>query len=223
MNVLIFGATGMVGAGVLVECLEDPRVESVLLVSRRSGGVTHPKITEILPEDFFDFRAIQSRFAEFDACFFCLGVSSAGMSEAAYTRATYDLTMAAARAIAEVNRNLTFCYVSGVGTDGTEKGRSMWARVKGRTENSLLAMGFKAAFMLRPGYIQPLKGVRSKTALYQAVYTTLGWMFPALRRLFPRFVTTTVNVGRAMIQLAAEGSPHPIVTSEEINRLAGGR
>ncbi|MFY9823657.1 MAG: NAD(P)H-binding protein [Thermoanaerobaculia bacterium] len=220
MKVVIFGATGMVGEGVLRECLEDPRVESVLVVGRNRVRLTDPKIQEILHADFLDFKPIQSQLAGYDACFFCLGVSAAGMKEADYRRLTYDVTLAAAAALVEVSLNLTFCYVSGEGTDSTEQGRAMWARVKGKTENALLRLPFKVAYMFRPGYIQPLKGVRSKTWWYQAFYTVLAPAYPLLRRLAPKYVTTTVNVGRAMIRVAAEGYPQRILGSKDINLAA---
>lgn len=220
MKVVLFGATGMLGAGTLLECLEDPRVESVLVVARRATGTTHPKLTEVLHTDFFNYQSLQSRFRDRDACFFCLGVSSAGMSEADYHRMTYDLTLAAAQALVAANPHMTFCYISGAGTDGTAQGRSMWARVKGKTENALLALPFKAAYMLRPGYIQPVKGVRSSTGWYRAFYAVLGPFFPLLRLLVPRLVTTTANVGRAMIALATSGFPHPILDVADINALA---
>jgi uncharacterized protein YbjT (DUF2867 family) len=219
VNVIIFGATGMVGAGVLTECLEDPRVRSVLVVGRRSCGVTHPKLHERIREDFFGYADAARYFGDLDACFFCLGVSSAGMTQAAYTRVTYDLTLAAAEALLALNPALTFCYVSGEGTDSTERGRFMWARVKGRTENHLLKMRFKA-YAFRPGFIQPLKGVRSKTRLYQAVYAVAGPLFPLLRRLFPRHVTTTENVGRAMIRVAVDGYARRVLENPDINALA---
>ena len=222
MRVALFGATGMVGASALIECLGDARVESVLAVGRRSSGVSHPKVTEIIHSDFFDFRPLEPRFADCDACFFCLGVSAAGMSAEAYHRVTYELTLAAARSMLAANAKMTFCYVSGAGTDSTERGRSMWARVKGKTENALLALPFKAAFMLRPAYIQPLRGVQSKTPQYRAFYAVLGSLYPVLRRLAPRYVTTSVDVGRALIRLAAEGYPRPILNTEDINRLALG-
>jgi uncharacterized protein YbjT (DUF2867 family) len=220
MNVVIFGATGMVGEGVLRECLEDPRVQSVLVVGRSSVRLSDPKIREILHTDFLDFKPIQSQFAGCDACFFCLGVSAVGMSEDDYRRLTYDVTLAAAEAMVAVSPNMTFCYVSGEGTDSTEHGRIMWARVKGKTENDLLRMAFKAAYMFRPGYIQPLKGVRSKLRWYQAFYTALGPAYPLLRRLAPRYVTTTVNVGRAMIHVAASGYSRQILSTKDINLLA---
>ena len=221
MKVSIFGATGMVGKGVLLECLDDARVERVLLVSRRPIDVKHPKLREIVHQDFFDLAGIQSQFVDLDACFFCLGVSSIGMSETAYHYLTYDLTLAAATAIAAVTSGrLTFCYVSGEGTDSTERGRVAWARTKGKTENALLRLPFKAAFMFRPGYIQPLKGITSKTKWYQTLYDALGPFYPLFRRLLPRYVTTTVNIGRAMIQVGAGGYSKQILHSADINQLA---
>ena len=220
MNVALFGASGMVGAGALLECLADPRVESVLVITRTATGRTHPKIREVLLPDFFDYTTLQTAFASCDACFFCLGVSAIGMSEAAYSRLTYDLTLAAATTMVAVNPQMTFCYISGVGTDSTERGRTMWARVKGKTENALLALPFKAAFMFRPGYIQPVEGVRSKTGWYQAVYNVLAPTYPLLRRLFPGSVTTTASLGRALIRVAASGYPKSILHARDINLLA---
>lgn len=210
----------MVGAGVLLECLDDPRVTSMLVIGRSSCGVQHPKITEILHQDFFNYGPLAERFKDRDACFFCLGVSSVGMDEPGYRRLTHDLTLAAAQAIAAVNKQLTFCYVSGQGTDSSERGRSMWARVKGQTENALLRLPFKAAYMFRPGFIQPLRGVRSKTGWYQAFYTVFRPFSPLLRLLFPGSVTTTVAVGRALLHAAATGYPQPILETRDINRLA---
>ena len=221
MNVVIFGATGMVGKGVLLECLDDAHVSRVLDVSRRATEISHPKLREIVHDDFFDFTRVSSPFVDLDACFFCLGVSSVGMSESDYYHLTYDLTLAAATALAATaGARLTFCYVSGEGTDSTEGGRTAWARIKGKTENALLRLPFKAAYMFRPGYIQPLRGIRSKTRWYQAMYDVIGGLYPVLRRLFPRYVTTTVNIGRAMIEVAATGYSKQIVSSPDINRLA---
>jgi len=217
----VFGATGMVGAGVLTECLDDSRVASVLVIGRQPCGVVHPKVREIIRADFFDWRDAEADLRGWDACFFCLGVSSAGMKEAAYHRVTYELTVAAAEALAASNPRLTFCYVSGEGTDGTERGRMTWARVKGKTENRLLGMAFRA-YAFRPGYIQPLKGVRSKTRLYQAFYDVLGPLYPLLKRLLPGHVTTTENVGRAMIRVAASGYGKRVLENRDINVLAGG-
>jgi uncharacterized protein YbjT (DUF2867 family) len=221
MKVAVFGATGMVGRGVLLECLDDSRVDHVLLVSRKPVGMAHPKIEEIVRENFFDFTDVQPRFADLDACFFCLGVSSVGLSEGEYFHLTYDLTLAAATALVSAARSgLTFCYVSGEGTDSAEAGRTAWARIKGKTENALLALPFKAAYMFRPAYIQPLRGIRSKTRWYQLFYDVLGAFYPVLRRLLPKYVTTTVNLGRAMIAVAANGYEKEILASEDINRLA---
>jgi uncharacterized protein YbjT (DUF2867 family) len=222
MKVIIFGATGMVGKGVLLECLGDERVEHVLLVTRHPIDVIHPKLRDLIHQDFFDYSGIQSRFAGFDACFFCLGVSSIGMSETEYYHLTYDLTLAAATAIASVTSGrLTFCYVSGEGTDSSEQGRVAWARVKGKTENALLRLPFKAAFMFRPGYIQPLKGIKSKTGWYQAIYDVIGPLYPLIRRLAPRYVTTTVSIGRAMIEVAANGYGNRVLSTDDMNQVAG--
>lgn len=223
MNVAIFGATGMIGAGVLLECLDDARVKSVLVVARRATGLRHAKLTEVLVNDFFNYDALARHFERLDACFFCLGVSSAGLAESEYTRLTYDLTLAAAeamiRAAARPN-HLVFCFVSGMGTDATETGRSMWARVKGKTENALLNLPFRAAYMLRPGFIEPMRGVRPRTGLYRALYAVGRPLVPLLRRLFPRQLTTTVNIGRAMIALADRGYARHVLEPSDINSLA---
>ena len=209
----------MVGSGVPLEGLDDARVAAVLVVGRSACGVTHPKLREILRADFFDYTDVEADLAGIDACFFCLGVSAAGLDEAAYTRLTYDLTMAAAGTLARLNPGMTFCYVSGEGTDATERGRFMWARVKGRTENRLLAMPLRA-YAFRPGFIQPLKGVRSKTPLYQALYRAAGPFTPLLRKMFSSHMTTTENVGRAMIQVAAAGSDTRVLENRDIDALA---
>jgi uncharacterized protein YbjT (DUF2867 family) len=222
VKVVLFGATGMVGAGALLECLADPRVESVLAVVRSPTGRAHPKIREVIHADFFNYDSLKADFAECDACFFCLGVSSAGMTEAKYSRLTFDLTLAAAKAMLAANPGLTFCYISGAGTDSTEHGRTMWARVKGKTENALLALPFKAAYMFRPGFIQPMKGVRSRTGLYRAIYTLAAPLYPLLHRLLPNSSTTTSNLGRALIQVADKGYAKLIVYSVDINNLAAG-
>ena len=220
MKVLLFGATGMVGAGTLLECLADSRVTSVLAVTRSPTGRTHPKLREVLHADFFNYESLRGDFAACDVCFFCLGVSSIGLKEADYTRLTYDLTMAAARVMAQVNPKMTFCYVSGVGTDSSERGRTMWARVKGRTENALLGLPFKAAFMFRPGYIQPIGDVQSKTGWVQTAYDILAPFYPLVHRLLPDNTTTTAILGRAMIQVALGGYSKSIVYSRDMNSLA---
>jgi uncharacterized protein YbjT (DUF2867 family) len=219
MKVILFGATGMVGQGVLRECLLDAGVESVLAVGRSPTGQRHAKLREILHENFFDFSAIEPQLAGYDACFFCLGVSSVGMSEERYRRLTYDITLAAARMLAKLNPPMVFTYVSGRGTDSTEHGKLMWARVKGKTENDLLKLPFKAAYMFRPAGIQPLHGVRSKTGWVQAIYVGAGPVLSLLNRLAPTYMTTTEQVGRAMIKVAREGYRRPVVESEDINRL----
>jgi uncharacterized protein YbjT (DUF2867 family) len=211
----------MVGAGALVECLADDRVQSVVALTRSSLNRTHPKLREVRRDDFFHFNDCRAEFGKCDACFFCLGVSSIGMDEQTYTRLTYDLTLAAAHALVAANPRMTFCYVSGVGTDSTERGGRMWARVKGKTENALLALPFKAAFMFRPGYIQPVDGVRSRTGWVQALYTVLAPAYPIVRRLMPNATTTTANLGRALIEVAAAGYANPVLYSADMNRLAG--
>ena len=221
MKVVIFGSTGMVGAGVLLECLEDARVESVLVVNRTPLGRTHPKLREVMHADFFVPEPLRDLCADCDACFFCLGVTSVGLDEPAYTRLTYELTTGVARAI--VTPRMTICYVTGAGTDSTEQGSRMWARVKGRTENALLAMPFKAAYMFRPGYIQPLKGVRSKTAWYQAAYTVAAAFYPVIHRLAPGGTTTTVEIGKAMLQVAEVGYGKPVLDARDMSVLAAAR
>ena len=221
MNAVIFGATGMVGKGVLLECLDDARVEHILLVSRHPIDVSHPKIREIVHADFTAFENLTPAFADIDACFYCLGVTAVGLSEGQYHHLTYDITLAAATALASASAGrLTFCYVSGEGTDSTEHGGTMWARVKDTTENALLRLPFKAAFMFRPGYIQPLRGIRSKTRWYQALYDVIGPFYPIVRRLFPKYVTTTTDIGRAMIRVAVSGWSRHILSSGDINQLS---
>jgi len=221
MNVLIFGATGMVGRGVLLECLENPAVTSILAVGRTAAGVDNPKLEEIIHQDFHDYTEIEDRLTDFDACFFCLGVSAAGMNEEKYRRLTYNLTLAAAETLVRLNPRMTFCYMSAAGTDRSEKGRIMWARVRGATENRLLEMPFAAAYMFRPGYIQPMKGIRSKTRLYQSLYTLFSWLYPVFEKILPNQVTTTEKLGQAMIAVALRGHPDSIVNTPDINNLAG--
>ncbi len=234
VNVLLFGATGMVGQGVLRECLLDPGVDRVLSVGRSAvdpaaigrtaaaaaaTGLPAAKLRELIVPDVADLRAIEADLAGFDACFFCLGVSSIGMSEAEYTRLTYDLTLAVARTVARHSPAAAFVYVSGAGTDGTERGRSMWARVKGRTENELLRLPFKAAYMFRPGAIVPLHGVRSKTRWVRLIYPLLAPVVPLWRTVAPDTITTSEQVGRAMLRVAREGYGKPILETADINRL----
>jgi uncharacterized protein YbjT (DUF2867 family) len=219
MDVVLFGASGMVGQGVLRECLLDPDVHRVLSIGRTAIGQQHPKLREIVRASLFDFADIESELAGYDACFFCLGVSAAGMSEDDYRRVTYDITLAAATTLLKVNPGLTFIYVSGTGTDSTERGRTMWARVKGATENALLRLPLKAAYMFRPAFIQPMHGETSKTRLYRVFYVIARPLMPLLKRLFPRYVTTTEQIGRAMIRAARHGAPKAILETEDINAL----
>jgi uncharacterized protein YbjT (DUF2867 family) len=219
MKVVLFGATGMVGKGCLRECLIDADVESVLAVGRSPTGQRHARLREILHDNFLDFSGIESQLAGFDACFFCLGVSSVGMSEERYRHLTYDITLAAARTLAKLNPGMVFIYVTGRGTDSTEQGRLMWARVKGKTENDLLKLPFKAAYMFRPAGIQPLHGIKSKTAWVQAIYVAAAPLLSLLNRVAPKYMTTTEQVGRAMIRVARDGFPRPVLESEDINAV----
>ena len=220
MRVVIFGATGMVGRGVLLECLDDPRVQDVLVVGRRKCGERHEKLREELIEDFFDYWAIRSSFADIDACFFCLGVSSVGQDEESYTRLTHDLTVSVAEALLGAAPGITFIYLSGAGADSTEKGALMWARVRGRLENTLLAMPFKAAYVFRPAYIQPMRGISSRYSSYRMVHAAIRWLFPLLRRLFPGAVTSTEAIARAMISMVESGRRNQILESTDINAAA---
>jgi uncharacterized protein YbjT (DUF2867 family) len=219
MRVLLFGATGMVGQGVLRECLLDPDVESVMIVARSATGQQHAKLRELLHNDFLDYSPIEEQLSGFDACFFCLGVSSAGMSEENYRRITHDFTLAAAQVLARLNPNMTFIYVSGTGTDSSESGRSMWARVKGKTENDLLRLPFRAAYMFRPGLIVPLHGIQSRTGLYRAFYALLTPLLPFLNARFPKYVTSTEQIGRAMLKVAKQGWPKRVLETSDINEV----
>jgi uncharacterized protein YbjT (DUF2867 family) len=218
MKAILFGATGMVGQGVLRECLLDPSIESVLAVVRSPTGQRDAKLREIIHDNFLDYSRIESQLAGYDACFFCLGVSSLGMSEERYRHLTYDITMAAATTLARLNPGMVFTYVTGRGTDSTEHGKLMWARIKGKTENDLLKLPFKAAYMFRPAGIQPLHGVRSKTGWVQAIYVATAPLLSLLNRVAPNYMTTTEQIGRAMIRVARDGYPKPVLESEDINR-----
>ncbi|MEI5098252.1 NAD-dependent epimerase/dehydratase family protein [Streptomyces sp. PmtG] len=223
MKVVLLGATGMVGQGVLRECLRDERVSEVLVIGRTRLGVEHPKLRELTAPDLAELVTrpdVAKELSGYDACFFCLGVSSAGMTEEAYHHVTYDLTLTVAHALCAHNSDLTFVYVSGQGTDSTEQGRTMWARVKGKTENHLLSLPM-TTYLFRPGYIQPLHGITSKTRLYRALYVVTSPLYPLLRRLAPHQVTSTEQLGRAMIAVAATGAPEPHLGPREINDLAG--
>ncbi len=210
----------MVGQGVLRECLLDPEVDAVLLIGRNTTGVSHPKVREIVHRDLADLTRFENLLSGYDACFFCLGVSSVGMPEAEYKRITYDLTLGAAGALAKLNPGMTFIYVSGMGTDSTEKGKTAWARVKGATENALLRLPFKAAYMFRPGGIQPMHGEMAKAAMTRYALKLLGPIIPFLMRIAPNYVTTTERLGRAMLIAAKTGAPRPVLESADINALA---
>jgi hypothetical protein len=216
IRAIITGATGMVGEGVLYECLLHPEVEAVLVVNRKSVGTSHPKLKEILHQDFMDLSPIRNQLRNYNACFFCLGVSSVGMKEPKYFELTHTLTLQAARILAEENPEMIFCYISGSGTDSTEKGRSMWARVKGKTENDLMRLPFKKVYAFRPGYMQPTPGLKNAIKLYGL----FSWLYPVLRKLFPNFVSTLKELGLAMINVVIKGYSKNIIEVEDIKILA---
>lgn len=220
MKVILFGATGMVGQGVLRECLQAADVDAVLAVGRSPTGLVHPKLRETVVPDLFDHEAAAAEWSDFDACFFCLGVSSAGMTETAYTHITRDLTLAIAQSLNRRNRQMTFVYVSGAHTDASERGRSMWARVKGQTENALRRLPFRAVYLFRPGLIRPLDGIRSKTPAYRLFYTLAGPLLPLVHRLFPRSVVSTADIGRAMLTVARRDQPNPVLEAADIAAAA---
>jgi len=216
IKAILTGATGMVGEGVLHECLLHPDVEQVLAINRKSCGVVHAKLKEILHTNFFDLSPIADQLKNYNACFFCLGVSSVGMKEAEYYRLTYDLTIHVAETLAPINPDMTFCYISGANTDSTERGKSMWARVKGKTENRLLQLPFKKAFMFRPGYMQPTKGLKNTLKLY----ILFSWLYPVWQNLFPKYVCTLKELGLAMINAALKGYHKSILEVPDIVKLA---
>jgi uncharacterized protein YbjT (DUF2867 family) len=219
MNVLILGATGMLGQGVMRECLLDDGVARVVTLGRHATGRAHPKVRELVHADLFHLAPIERELTGLDACFYCLGATAAGKSEAEYARINYDLTLAVAETLARLDPDMTFVYVSGMGTDSTERGRTMWARVKGRTENALLRLPFRAAYMLRPGIILPMHGIKSRTTLYRVFYSLMTPLYPALRALFPRAITTTEHLGRVMLRLARSGYSKSVLESADIASL----
>ncbi|HMG83064.1 MAG TPA: hypothetical protein VK559_08505 [Ferruginibacter sp.] len=216
VRAIITGATGMVGEGVLHECLLSDDVEQVLVINRKPCGVVHPKLKEIIHANFYNFSPIESQLQNYNACFFCLGVTSVGKKEPEYTKLTYDLTTYVADTLVKYNHDMVFCYVSGGGTDRTEKGKSMWARVKGKTENHLLALPFKAAYMFRPGYIQPTKGLKNTIKAYNYI----DWMYPFLKKLLPKYVCTLRELGLAMIHTVTKGYPSNTLESPDIVALS---
>jgi uncharacterized protein YbjT (DUF2867 family) len=221
MKVILFGATGMVGQGVLQECLRSGEVEAVLSIGRRMTGQSPPKLREIVHQDFADFFEIEGELSGYDACFFCLGVSSLGMKERDYRWVTYEFALAAAQTLARLNPAMTFIYVSGAGTDSSGRGATMWARVKGQTENAIFELPFKAAYAFRPAYIQPLGGIVPKTSWLRVVYAVAAPLYPMWKTLFPNYVTTTAQVGRAMIHVAREGAPKRVLENRDINEICG--
>jgi nucleoside-diphosphate-sugar epimerase len=215
IKAIITGATGMVGEGVLLECLDHPDVEQVLVVNRKPGGVSHPKLREIIHADFIDLAPIESQLLGYNACFFCLGTSSVGMSAEEYKHITYDLTLNVGRLLAKLNPEMTFCYVTGAGTDSSEQGRSAWARVKGATENALMRI-FKQSYMFRPGFMKASPGQKN----VKSYYRFFTWLYPIGRALYPAGFCTLQEVGRAMINAVSKGYPKQILNVKDIVKLA---
>ena len=216
LSVIITGSTGMVGEGVLHLCLEDPAVEKILVINRKPGGLIHPKLKEIIHADFFNLGPIADQLCGYNTCFFCLGISSVGVKEPAYYHITYTLTMHFAQTLSRGNRGMTFCYISGAGTDSSEKGRSMWARVKGKTENDLHKFPFESVFAFRPGFIRPIKGLKHTHSFYRYI----DWLFPIGRVLYPGGFCTMRELGLAMIYTARYGYQRPVIEGNDIIELA---
>ncbi|TMI62896.1 MAG: NAD-dependent epimerase/dehydratase family protein [Bacteroidetes bacterium] len=216
LKVILTGATGMVGEGVMHECLQNDAVESVLVINRRSCGVSHPKLKEIVHADFFHLSPVENQLAGYNACFFCLGVSSVGMKEPEYYRMTYTLTMNFAETVLKQNPGISFCYISGASTDSTEKGRMMWARVKGKTENDLLKLGFKQAYNFRPGIIQPTKGLKNTLKLY----TYMGWLLPVIKFFSSDSIVSLKQIGMAMINAVTKGYEKKVLEVKDIISLS---
>ena len=216
---LLFGATGMLGQGVLRECLLDPDVAQVVTMGRNATGVQHPKLREIVHKDLWNYSSVESQLRGFDACFFCLGVTSAGMSEADYERVTYGIAVAAAETLCRLNPSMTFVFVSGAGADSSEHGRIMWARVKGKTENALLRLPCKA-YVFRPGVVLPMHGERSRTTAYRVLYSMTRPILPLLKRIWPGYILTTEQFGRAMLTVARQGAAKRVLESSDISGMA---
>ena len=220
IKAILTGSTGMVGKGVLFECLESPDVDSVLVVNRSAIGIQHAKLKEVIHSYFFNLSPIKDKLDGYHACFFCLGCSTVGISKDEYHKITYDLTMNFANTLAKINSEMTFCYVTGAGTDSTEKSKMTWANVKGKTENAVLALPFTAKYMFRPGFIQAMKGIKSKTKLYNVIYTTLKPLYPIFKILFPKYITSTTQIGKAMIRVVIDGYEKKHLENRDINTLA---
>jgi uncharacterized protein YbjT (DUF2867 family) len=216
IKAIIFGATGMVGEGVLHQALKHRDVESVLVIGRRTCSVNHPKLKELIHKDFYNYSSIEEYLKGYNACYFCLGVSSVGMKEKDYTKITYDLTITAAKTLSELNKEMVFCYVSGTGTDSTEKGRVMWARVKGKTENDLIKLPFKSVYLFRPGFIKPISGLKHSYKISRV----LGLIYPLLKVSMPKYVCTLEDLGNSMIKIVSEGYSRPIIENGDIAKLA---
>lgn len=218
IKAIIFGSTGMIGQGVLLECLENKDVESVLVINRGACHISHLKLKALIHQDLFDLSSLTNDLTGYNTCFFCLGVSSAGLSEKAYSKITFELTKYVAETFLKLNIDSTFCYISGAQTDSSEKGKIMWARVKGKTENALLSMPFKKAYMFRPGYIQPMRGIKSKTKLYAVLYAVFKPLYFVLK-YFESFVTNTETLAKAMIYVVSRGYEKNILESKDINKI----
>ena len=216
IKAILTGATGMVGEGVLLECLKSNRVEQVLVITRRHSGWGHPKLKEIIHSNFYDLSPIEDQLRGYNACYFCAGVSSVGKKESTFYHLTYDLTMHVATTLSRLNPEMTFCYVSGVGTDSTEKGKVMWARVKGKTENDLMKLSFRSVYNFRPGFLEPTKGMKHA----HPFYTYVGWLIPLFRKLTPAYLCSLADVGRAMIRVSTHGYHQPIIEVADIVALA---
>jgi uncharacterized protein YbjT (DUF2867 family) len=216
IRAIITGATGMVGEGVLHECLLHSDVESVLVFGRKPCGGSHPKLTEIIHDNFYDLSSIERRLSGYNTCYFCLGTTSVNKKEEEYFRITYTLTMHVAETLSRINSDMTFCYVSGAGTDSTEKSRSMWARVKGKTENDLMKLPFKQVYNFRPGYMQPTKGLKNTLGFY----TYIRWLYPLMHAALPQYVCTLQELGLAMIHATSRSCNKHILEVKDIVELA---
>lgn len=223
MKIILFGATGMVGSAALLECLNSHKVTEILTIGRRATGKSHPKLREIEHQDLSDFTKLSAQLSGYDACFYCVGIASAGLSEQEYQRVTHDFTLAAAKVLAAQNPAMTFVFISAAGADSTEQGRIMWARIKGKTENALLKMPFKRVYAFRPAIIQPQDGIVSRTTLYRVSYRLLSPVLPLIKKMFPKHFITTREMGRALLNVAENGAPKAVLESFDIRELGQSR